>query len=279
MPDRRTFLLTLGALAVGCAVRRRALAAAAPRAAGIQLYTVRSLLATDFAGTLQALARIGYREVEFAGYHGHSARAVRAMLVAQGLAAPSAHVGIAAFRSGWEAALDDAAVVGHRWLTLPWIPPADRTADGVRRLAAMLTTRGREAAERGMRVAYHNHDFELANGATLLDTLLAETDPAVVDFELDVYWAVRAGRDPVALLARHPGRFRLLHLKDAAGDAARTMVDVGDGTIDFAAVLAAAAAHGPLAHAFVEHDAPKDPLQSAARSHRHLAALLARTPQ
>lgn len=281
--DRRTFLITLAALASGCAASGTAGALRPPRAraplTGIQLYTVRRALARDFRGTLAALAAMGYREVELAGLSGQAPAQVRAWLDALQLTAPSTHVGLEQFDAGWARTLDEAQLLGQRWITLPWLNAADRTPARLRDVATLLNRRGREAAAHGIRVAYHNHDFELAplaDGTTGLDLLLRATDPDVVDFELDVYWAVRAGTDPVALLARHPGRFRLLHLKDSGGAPQHAMLDVGAGTIDFAAVIRAArAATSQPVHLFVEHDNPTDPLATARASHAHLARLLA----
>ena len=129
----------------------------------------------------------------------------------------------------------------------------------------------------GLRQAYHNHDFEFAaDGAngTWYDQLLARTDPQLVGFEMDVYWVTKAGSDPIALMAKHPGRFPLLHLKDATAAPERRMADVGSGTIDWPAVLKAARTQG-LQHAFVERDDATDPLAAARASYKYLASLRA----
>lgn len=284
MHDRRTFLTTLAAMAAGCALpgggarddRPRPLARVA-RPLGLQLYTVRGLLARDFAGTLERVTALGYQEVEFAGYHGLAPARVREVLDGLGVTAPSAHVALEDVEAAWPRVLDDAATVGHRWITVPWVPGRDWDVADWRRLAALLNARGAEAARHGRRIAYHNHDFELRrdlmpDGETPLALLLAGTDPALVDFELDVYWLVRAGHDPVAWLARYPGRVPMLHVKDSAGPPQHRMVDVGAGTIDWAAVLAAAR-RGGARHLFVEHDQPVDAMQTARAGFAHLAHL------
>lgn len=286
MADRRTFLTSvataMAGLATGClpvpgrASRAAAAAAGGPLASmpngiGLQLYTVRSLLATSFEPTLEAVAALGYSEVEFAGYHRQVPATVRAALDRYGLRAPSAHVAVDATGDAWARLVDDAAIVGHRWLTLPWVDGRRWTEDRWHRLAATLNDRGAAAARAGLRVAYHNHDFELRGQDRLpLEILLAETDPALVDFEMDVYWLVAAGHDPIAWLERGT-RFRMLHLKDTAGAPDHRMTDVGKGVIDWSAVLRTAARQGALHH-FVEHDSPERPLESAAASHAHLAA-------
>ena len=287
MLPRRTFLLTLGAAAAHVATggSARALAACAggrvPEPSrldrvGIQLYTLRSLAARDLEGTLAAVAGIGYREVEFAGYFDRPARELRAVLDRLGLSAPSAHV--AAAQLSGEArsrVLDDAAALGHRWVTIPWLPEEDRRSlDTWKRVAARFNEAGRAAAAAGLRLAYHNHDFEFreVGGAVPFEVLLAETDPSLVDFQVDLYWMVRAGHDPLAWLAAHPGRFPMLHVKDSAGPPEHRMVDVGRGTIDFARILGAFATAGAR-HFFVEHDRPQDPLESATTSYAHLKSL------
>lgn len=283
MITRREFLTAVGALAGAAALPQQA--ACAPRRPerrrleriGIQLYSVRTEMERDMPATLARLAEIGYREVEFAGYFGRSPAQVRALLEANRLAAPSTHVGYDLLRSGWDKALDDALAAGHAFVTVPWLPEeARRTRDDWRRTADAFNRAAERARARGLRFAYHNHDFEFrdVDGDTLFDTLLQHTDPSLVEYEMDVYWTVRAGRDPLAYLRRHPSRFALLHIKDSAGPPAHTMVDVGAGTIDFAAILALdARQQSAVRHVFVEHDQPADPLAFAKRSYDHLSRL------
>ncbi|HZF67535.1 MAG TPA: sugar phosphate isomerase/epimerase [Gemmatirosa sp.] len=294
-PDRRSFCATLatalGAGLLGCRARPDAPGARADTAAdtptsaraaggvgplGVQLYTVRAAMQQDFEGTLARLAAIGFAEVEFAGYFGRDPRAVRATLDRVGLRAPSAHVPIADVRTRLPQVLDAARVVGHEWVVVPWLDAAERgkTADTWRRLADELTAAGRRVREAGMRLAYHNHDFELqpVDGQLPLELLLRGTDPALVDFELDLYWATFAGQDPLEWFARHPGRFAMLHLKDSAGPPDHRMTAVGAGRIDFARILARRGEAGTR-HVFVEHDEPADAFASVRASHDHLARL------
>lgn len=286
--SRRSFVATLGAslgaALVGCATgpRREADAASTTAGAspgrvgplGIQLYTVRSAMGQDFDGTLARIAGLGYSEVEFAGYFDRTPAQVRAALDRNHLTAPSAHVPVDALTTQWQKAVADAKVIGHRWLVVPWLPEPLRTKDYFQRLPDTLNTLGRQAQADGLRVAYHNHDFELksVDGLLPLEHLLKNTDPALVDFEMDVYWVTFAGGDPLDWFARHPGRFKMLHLKDAAGPPARAMTPVGQGTIDWGRVLARRAQAG-VAHVFVEHDNATDPFASARASHDYLAAL------
>jgi sugar phosphate isomerase/epimerase len=232
----------------------------------------------DVEGTLRALAGIGYKELEFAGYYGRQPAALRATLDGLGLRAPSTHVPLAMLRSSLPAVLDAANALGHEWVVCPYLDAPDRTADNYKRLGAEFTTIGRACQARGVRFAYHNHDFEFADvggGRTGYDLLLAESDPAAVQFELDLFWAVKAGRDPIALFAAHPGRFALCHVKDMREPrGAQEMVAVGEGGIDFARIFAAGRTAG-LRHYFVEHDNPSDPMASVRTSYGALSRLLA----
>ncbi len=252
---------------------------AGTRVPGIQLYTVRSLMQTDLDGTLAALAKMGYKEFEFAGYFGRDPHALRTMLDGLGVTAPSAHIPLEVLRTAIGPALDAAAVLGHQYIVCPYIGDKDRTPEGFARIADDLSRIGAETKARGMQLAYHNHDFEfkpMPDGKLPYDMLLARTDPSLVKMEVDLYWITYAGQDPLKYIAAHPGRFPLCHVKDlqrtAAG--AQEMADVGQGTIDFRTIFL----HGEQAgfkHYFVERDDAKDPLGSARASERALQALLA----
>jgi sugar phosphate isomerase/epimerase len=252
--------------------------AARPTKLGIQLYTLRSVAAKNLSGTLARVAAIGYKEVELAGYYNHPASEVRAMLDQYGLTAPSAHIDMAQLEG--EAAgptYRDAKIVGLEWVTVPSLPRGRRdTADDWKRVAQQFNAVAAEAHAQGFRFAYHNHntEFRTVDGAVPLEILLRETDPSLVSFEMDVYWVVNAGADPIDLLTRFPGRFKMLHLKDSMGPPEHTMADVGSGTIDFKSILARA---DGIEHYFVERDDPVDPVASATASFSYLSKLLSST--
>ncbi len=278
MSDRRTFLHQVGSAALAAGFAPMAIPAARRRARieriGLQLYTVRHVFEKDFEGTLARVAATGYREVEFAGYFGKSPAEVRAILDRHGLAAPSVHVGSVAPEQ-WHAALDAAHVIGHRFVVVPWIPVEARTGiDGYKKVAAGFNRAAEEARAAGLQFAYHNHDFEFTPVAGQLpyDVLLAETDPKLVQMEMDLYWIVKGGQDPLAYFARWPGRFPCVHVKDSAGAPAHKMMDVGAGTIDFKKIFAHHAQAG-IQHYFVEHDEPADPFASIRASCEYLKQL------
>ena len=279
MPSsRREFLATLGGAAFGVACGRGAGGTTNSPARrldriGVQLYTLRDLAAKDLAGTLAQVAQVGYREVEFAGYHGKTAREVRAMLDANNLVAPSSHVGLDMIEKNAAQLFEDARIVGHQYLTVPFLMPDQRrTLDDYRRVATRLNAAARAANEAGLKVAYHNHDFELRpiDGMMPLEVMMAGTDPQLVSYEMDVYWVTNAGSSPLDWLERHGDRITMLHLKDSGGAPQHEIRDVGSGTIDFPSILARAR---NVRHYFVEHDRPTDPLATIRASYRYLAAL------
>lgn len=235
---------------------------------GLQLYTVRNLMQTSLPLTLETVARIGYSEVEFAGYFGARPAQLRRWLDDLGLTAPAAHVPL--LGGNRDQLFDAAAEVGHRYLVQASLPPQKRlSAESFRRVAAALNRAGEEARRRNLRVAYHNHDFEFARtgDAVPYDILLQETDPELVAMDLDFYWMTKARRDPLAYFHHHPGRFRLCHLKDM--DERGKITEVGGGRIDFPSILAERDRAG-LHHFFVEHDRARDPLASARASFTYL---------
>ncbi len=287
LQNRRSFLATMGgsagaallaggfgSLASGCTAK----STPPPRAfdrIGVQLYTLRGEMEKDVATTLERVASIGYREVEFAGYFGKSPAELRAIVDRHSLSAPAAHVPLEILENKWSEALAAANVLGHGYLVIPWLDlERRRTLDDYRRLAEILNRGAAQARDAGIRLAYHNHDFELVplEGRLPYDVLLEATDPALVSFEMDLYWVTKAGGDPLAYITRYPGRFRLVHVKDSAGAPEHRITDVGKGSIDFSAIFARRNAAG-IEHLFVEHDNPSDAFESIRSSYAHLAAM------
>lgn len=279
--NRRELIRILGGGAAGvAALGTRALAAQILPVGldrldriGVQLYTVRSEMERSVERTLTRVAEIGFREVEFAGYFGLKPQEVRAALDAVGLTAPAAHVQVSTRGEEWEQTLEAAHVIGIETLVVPWIPEPERTTlDGYRRVAERLNRAGESARAAGLAFGYHNHDFEFQQmeGRVPLDVLIESTDPNLVTFELDLFWTTNGGHDPIDYFERFPGRFALVHVKDRTANG--TMVEVGQGAIDFGAIFARHAQAG-IRHYFVEHDEPDDPFASIEASYRHLRAL------
>ena len=276
--DRRNFLTNLGAAALVASSPRALTGLFAPRAEklkriGMELYTVRSLTAKDMAGTLAQLAKIGYKEVEFDAYHGHPADEIHGMLVQDGLTAPSVHVAITEIERESDRTFSNAKVVGHQWITVKELPRGQRQSmDDWKRIAARFNEAAAKVKAAGFRFAFHNHNdvFRKVDNELAIDILMRETDPALVSYQLDVYWAVNGGGNPVELVQRYPGRFKMLHLKDSMGPPDHKMADVGSGTIDFKTILARAKG---VENYFVERDDPTDPMASATASFNYLSHL------
>jgi sugar phosphate isomerase/epimerase len=241
--------------------------------AGLQLYTVRSILQDDFEGTIRKIAEIGYREVELHDLFDYTPTRVRAILEGAGLTAPARHVGLADLRARIEEVMDESKTLGCRWIVCPFIALHERTLDAYRKVADELNAAAQACQEAGLSFAYHNHNFEFepVDGIVPYDLLLEGTDGDRVAMELDIYWMTKGGANPLAYFDRYPGRFPLFHVKDMAADG--SMTEIASGNIDFATIFASAEKAG-LRHCFVEHDHPDDPIASIAASYQGLAPLL-----
>lgn len=240
---------------------------------GVQLYTLRSLLAEDFEGTIEQVAAIGFNEVEFAGYYDRSPEDVKALLDRVGLVAPSAHIGMNLFEEDADAVIAAAQTIGHHYLIIPWLaPPQRESIDLYKQHATFFNEVGQKCKDAGLQLAYHNHEFEFTetDGQIPYDVLLEETDPNLVVMQLDLFWIAEAGQDPLAYFERYPGRFPLCHVKDRTAEG--EMVSVGEGAIDFATIFAQSEQAG-LEHYVVEHDNPEDPMASITASYNYLKDL------
>ncbi len=273
--SRRALLARLVAIAGSALVAPSIARADEGMALGIQLYTVRTLARRDLDATLGALSSIGYRTVELAGWYDRPIGEWRELLDKHRLTAPSAHVPFPEDDAAWDATLARVRETGCRWAVIPWVDTRWRgAADDWMRLAQRLSVLGARAAEQGVRLAYHNHDFEFAavGDESGFEILRREVDRETVAFELDLYWLVKAGEEPEAVL-RALEFVPLLHCKDIGPAPTLAMRDVGAGTLDWRALVARARAARAEA-CFVEHDEPEDPLASARRSHATLAPLV-----
>jgi sugar phosphate isomerase/epimerase len=207
----------------------------------VQLYTVRDLLAKDFAGTLKEVARIGYKSVEMAGLGSLTAVEARKALDAAGLTIAGAHARLDLLEGDINKVFADQTTLGNKVIICPWLPPERR--NNWKELAGVLNKVGRSCRERGFDFAYHHHSFEyvkVEGGKYALDVLLENSDPELVKLEVDVYWVKHGGDDPVARMTRLGQRVVALHLKDMAAGPDQKFAEVGTGILDFKAILAAA---------------------------------------
>jgi len=293
--NRRTFIECSIATGILASLPARGFAAMHQiNKVGVQLYTVRDAMKTDFAGTIAKVAGAGYKEVEFAGYFDHKPADVRAILDKNGLTAPSCHFGYDVVQKQWPETLDAAHTIGHTFIICPWIPENERkSSEGWKRIVETFNKAGEASKKAGIQFGYHNHWWEFAPDASLggklaYDYLLESTDANLVKMELDLAWISVTGQDPVAYFKRFPGRFPLVHVKDFKAlphltpqdlghfDSRKLeeteMTEPGSGVIDWKRIFAQADVAG-IQHFFVEHDAPKDPFASIAASYKYLAAL------
>ena len=240
----------------------------------LQLYTVRDQTAIDFPGTVRKVAKMGYAGVELAGTGGMSAEALRDLLKETNLQAAGTHIGIEALQNDIDKVIADNKTIGNKFVGVPGLPK-ELCSDpaGWRQAAALFNQYGAQLKAEGITLYYHNHyhEFDLMDGERGMDILLAETDPAVMAFECDVYWAVYGGQDPVQLINAYAGRFPLIHLKDMSGKGAnRTFVEIGEGHIPFQPIFEAAENQGAQWYIVEQDTCARPSLESAALSLRNL---------
>lgn len=212
----------------------------------IQLYTLREQAAADFEATMAAVAEAGYTAVEFAGFHNLPAAQVNNILQANGLRAAAAHIPMTAFLENFEQTAEDLVTIGAAWGIVPWVSPEDRSEKVLRGYAEHFNDFATRLRMAGVKFGYHNHDFEFSvrtdSGKTLFDTLVENTEPDSVYFELDAFWAAVGGSDPERVIRQHGNRIGLLHLKDGKlGETERGMdLPFGQGDLDWDGILHAA---------------------------------------
>ena len=244
---------------------------------GIQLYSLRDMQAASVQNTIKLLGGIGYPEVELFTRQGPSATTWRTILEGANVRALAAHVGIDRWRGELETVLNEAETLGMQYVGVPGIfpnPPA--TATTYRALARDFNRYAERVADRGMRFYYHNHNFEFVRdgGTRLYDILLDRTDPDLVFFEMDLYWTVTAGVEPLDYLGRYDqSRWPLFHVKDR--DAAGEFADLGEGNIDFGRIFSELQ-NKQYHHYIVERDSQPNPARTAAVGYEYLRDLRGR---
>ena len=200
---------------------------------GIQLYSVRDAVEADFAGTLKELKKMGYDAVEFAGLFNYSAKEVKAMCEEAGLIPISAHVGLGVIMKDVAKVIGDYAEIGCKYVAIPWASAdADLPgAPGYDTFLANVRIVSAECAKHGMKLLYHNHDFEFVkiDGKNKLDILYADTTPEELGTQVDTCWAKVGGEDPAKYVLKYSGRAPLVHIKDFVGSKSAKMYDLIDG--------------------------------------------------
>lgn len=280
LPTRRQFLQSgTAALVCGSTVlnSRHLFASPLGLPLGLQLYSVRDLLPKDYEGTLKQIAALGYREVEAAGFFGHSASQVKQAMSGAGLHCVSGHYPSTELHSNLDTIIGFHKELGAEYIicSFPGFKDPSRlkgtsyaaivqsfTMDDWHWNAEQFNQIGAKVKAAGLKFGYHNHTMELGaqNGAVPFDELIRLTDPALVTIEMDCGWVTVGGGDPAAYLRKYPDRISMLHVKDfkhtdkpASVTAPPPAAELGRGTVDFRAIFQAAQ-KGKIKHYFVEQE-------------------------
>ena len=226
---------------------------------GLQLYSVRELLPKDYEGTLKQLGAIGFREVESAGYYNHSAAQVKQAMSAAGLHLVSAHYGSDDLHQKLDEILAFNKELGVSYIICSF--PGFKDPSRVKGLTPKQI--GAKVSAAGLKFGYHNHtmEFHKTDGVVPYDELLRLTDPAHVTMEMDCGWVTVGGASPVEYLRKYPTRISMLHIKDfkditpdSSIENVPTIVELGQGTIDYRPIFQQAAKSGVVKHCFVEQE-------------------------
>ncbi len=238
---------------------------------GLQLYTVRDVMAEDPKDVLKKIASFGYKQVEsyehdkLGMYWGMKYTEFKKHLDGLGMVILSSHCKVI---ENFERKVAEAAEIGIEYMICPSMQK--KTLDEYKKVAANFNRYGEICKKNGIRFAYHNHDysFKPVEGKFPQDIFMDDTDKNLVFFEMDVYWVVTAGQDPIAWMKAHPGRFKLLHVKDRMKNIPATetngSVTLGKGIIDFPKILKETKSFGAK-HYLVEQERYTDttPLKAA----------------
>jgi sugar phosphate isomerase/epimerase len=221
---------------------------------GLALYTLRDTLAGDPKGVLKKVAETGYKYIEAAGYkdgkfYGMTPTEFKNYLAEVGLEPISSHHSDITIETT-DKVVADLKEAGFQYLVIPIPPMGAFTYDAATKTLGMnqsaeavmanINAIAQKCADGGIKCLYHNHDFEFKageDGIVPIDYFIENSDPAILNFQMDLYWVTKAGADPVAYFDKAPGRFKAWHVKDM--DDQGRFAPVGEGNIDFKRILAA----------------------------------------
>lgn len=249
---------------------------------GIQLYSLRDEMAKNPKETLIKLASYGYKYIE--GYEGSLGLfwgmtniEFKNFLDGLGLTMISSHCGDTNNLESFNKKSAEASEIGIKHLICPWAD-GDRTVDQFKIIAEIFNKCGEISQKNGMKFAYHNHDysFKKVEGQYLQDVLMNNTDKNLVDYEMDIFWVVAAGEDPIKWFNKYPGRFNYCHVKDylSLGDGKYETCTLGNGSINFSAILAHGKTKGLKNHIIEqEHYAGTSQLEAAKNNFNYMKSL------
>ena len=276
MQNRRKFLKvsaagSVGMMLLGTAGFKSAVVDRKKFGVGLQLYTVRDAMGKDALGSLKKISGLGYKNMELAGYsngkfYGFAPKEFKKIINDLGMEVISSHTNVEAAGINMDNAklmADAHAELGVKYCIQPWIEEPDRNIESYKKMIAGWNKAGKIMKDKGIQFGYHNHNFEFTtiNGVVpYFDIFLPEMDADLITMELDLFWAKKAGQDPIEMFKKYPGRFQLLHFKDMMTNQAPffevikdDICSVGEGVIDFKKILAAKKVAG-MKYTFVEDD-------------------------
>lgn len=252
MTTRRTFLTQAGLVSAACFVKPSLLkAAASDKVAGLQLYSLRDQLPKDVKGVIAKVAEAGYKQVETFGYNkqngywGLTSKDFSQLLKDNGLKSPSGHYAINQYLGNGSTEdlqmnIDVCHALGQEYLIVPSLAEQFiKTGEDFKNVADKMNKVAMLLKKEDLKLGYHNHNFEwkVADGTTFYDTLLANTDPELVHMEMDIFWVVRAGQNPIEILEKHKGRYKFVHIKDRDKTQTNLNTEIGKGSIDFKSII------------------------------------------
>jgi sugar phosphate isomerase/epimerase len=281
---RRQFIQSSAVAAAGMLALPTLLRAAQSKAdIGLQLYTLRDTIGKDPKGVLKKVAGFGYKKIETYAYDkgqifGMPFAEFGKYVKDLGMKVTSGHYPLAMAKSdGWEKAVADAKAIGQQYMVVPYIDAGERKSiDDYKNICASLNKAGEVCKKNGVRFGYHNHafEFETVEGQIPYDVMLKELDKNVVGMEMDIFWVVNAGQDPLKYFEKHPGRFEQWHVKDMDKSDKMRNADIGQGKIDWTTIFAKAKQSG-LKHFYVEQETyPGEPISSVRASIDYLKTIL-----
>lgn len=280
---RTTALASTGLLLYSCGVRENV-----TKPIGLQLYTLKDIIKDDVQGILKAVAGIGFKKLEAYSYadgkvFGSLPYAEFIKMVNDlGMQVTSGHYGtgqvypdVGTLSTGWEMAVEDAAKAKQEFMVIAWLAPEERKSlDDYKRVCELMNTQNEVCRKAGIKLSYHNHDFEFValEDQIPYDLMLKELDPSI-SMELDLYWINFAGFDALEYFKKHPGRFDQWHVKDRDKVDTSKQTDVGSGSIDFKPIFAAAGQSG-LKHFYLEQEFFVGPqLDSITKGYKYLESI------
>jgi sugar phosphate isomerase/epimerase len=278
MTNRRNFIKELAAAtAAGLIIPEKLFALPKGKTIGIQLYTIREMVNKDFEGTLKILSGIGYNSVEAAGYgdrkfYNYDPKDYQKICNDYGILPLSSHSGISLENA--DVVIEDTAKASMSYLVLPSIPKEKRqTLDGYKQLADEFNLIGEKCKKSGLKLGYHNHafEFEKIEDQVPYNILLERTDPELCFMQVDFFWMVYGGYDPMDYIRQYPHRFELWHVKDMDNTEQRESTEIGQGIIDFPGLFKKKKKSG-MKYYFVEQEEFKiDMVESITRSYNYLS--------